>query len=95
MELRFDLHSLRARYERLGRPGDVVGYGTQPWRWLIVRYLLGLVVLGYLFCLEGLFLRLLGPMDLAEMALTLVAPIPFVALLARRERGRLARQVRP
>ncbi len=95
MTVRFDLQQLRSRFDRLGRHADVVSLESQPWRWLIVRYVLGLMGVGYLYFLEGMFVRVLGPFGPFGCAVTLLLPVPYVAIVARRERRRLRAAAAP
>jgi hypothetical protein len=90
MAIRFDLHQLRVRFARLGRHADVVSYTSQPYRWLLVRYLIGLTAVGYLYFLEGLFVRVLGPFGVLGVGVTLLLPVPYAGLAVWVERRRLA-----
>lgn len=95
MAVRFDLQPLRARFERLGQPDAVVSFDKHPWRWALVRYLIGLTLVGYAYFFEGIFLRALGPLGPIGVAVTVLLPVPFVALLVRRERRRRPLQTEP
>jgi hypothetical protein len=97
MSIRFDLHQLRARFERLGRPDVVVSFERQPYRWMLVRYVILLTLVGYAYFLEGLLIHVLGPFGVTGVVLTFAAPLPVVAWLAHRERlrTRLRRESAP
>lgn len=91
--LRFDLQQLRARLAKAGRPVEaVVSLESQPGRWLLVRYLIGLTVVGYLYFLEGMFLGILGALELPGVVATFLLPVPYVVLAAARERRAMHRR---